>query len=425
MHYFNYRNDKLFCEDVEVKALAEEFGTPLYVYSKRTLIEHFEKIKEAFSGVDSLVCYSVKANSSLSLLNVLVSRGCGLDIVSGGELNRAKLVNCPAKKIVYASVGKTEGEIRDAIKYGILLFNVESLPELERINKVAASLKRIQDVALRVNPDVDAHTHKYITTAKKETKFGIDLAGAQKIFLEAKRKYKNINLNGIHIHIGSQIIEAKPFVKAVKKVLSLVDQINSAGINLEYFDIGGGLGIIYDEERPQTAKDFAASILPLIKKRDFKIILEPGRFIAGNAGILAAKVLYIKESYRKQFVIVDAAMNDLIRPSLYNAYHKIVNLSRPPQVLGRRSQIKDRKLVDVVGPICESGDFLGKSRILDAVAGDYIAVMSAGAYGFSMSSNYNSRPRPAEVLVDGSKYYLIREREDYKDLVRKEKIIKI
>jgi diaminopimelate decarboxylase len=205
----------------------------------------------------------------------------------------------------------------------------------------------------------------------------------------------------------------------------LVDQINSAGINLEYFDIGGGLGIIYDEERPQTAKDFAASILPLIKKRDFKIILEPGRFIAGNAGILAAKVLYIKESYRKQFVIVDAAMNDLIRPSLYNAYHKIVNLSRPPQVLGRRSQIKDRKLVDVVGPICESGDFLGKSRILDAVAGDYIAVMSAGAYGFSMSSNYNSRPRPAEVLVDGSKYYLIREREDYKDLVRKEKIIKI
>lgn len=419
MHYFSYKKDALYCEDAPLSRIVKKYGTPLYVYSRRTLTEHFDKIREAFAMVQPIICYSVKANSNIALLKLLISRGSGLDIVSGGELFRARLAGCPPKKIVYASVGKTESEIAEAMRCGILLFNAESVPELERINAVAGQMRKRQEVALRVNPDVDARTHRYITTGKKETKFGIDSKTAKNIFLSAGKKYPHLRINGIHIHIGSQITEPEPFIEAIKKMAAFIKELARAGAALSYFDIGGGLGIIYDDEKPQTAQEFAAHVLPLIKQTGLQVILEPGRFIVGNAGILVSRVLYVKESYKKQFVIVDAAMNDLLRPSLYGSYHKIVPLAQA--AAARYRKFAGSKKVDVVGPICESGDFFGKDRFLDVQTGDFIAVLSAGAYGFSMSSNYNSRPRAAEILVDGAKTYVIREREEYQDLVRKEK----
>ncbi len=412
MHEFKYIGNNLCCEDVKVQDLVERFGTPLYVYSYHTLIDHYVKLKTAFRKIAPLVCYSVKANSNLALLKALVEKGAGLDIVSGGELFRALKVGCPAEKIVYASVGKTDREIEEAIRRGILFFNVESLPELENIDRIAGKLGKITNVAIRINPDVEAKTHKFITTGKITDKFGIDLNSAYKILLW-RRKFTNVKISGLHIHIGSQITESAPFVAAIRKVAEFIRQLKRKGIELEYFNIGGGLGIIYDRQTPQTAQKFAAKVLPLLERTGLKIILEPGRFIAGQAGILVTRVLYVKTTPRKKFVIVDGGMNDLIRPALYNAYHNILPL--------RKS--KGTETVDVVGPICESADFFAKERKLPKVKiGDFLAVMSAGAYGFSMASNYNTRLLPEEVLVVKDRTFVIRKRQTYEDLVRNEVI---
>jgi len=411
MHEFRYKNHYFYCEDANVFDLVRRFGTPLYVYSRKTLLDHYLKLRSAFSQINPLICYSVKANSNLSILKALVTQGAGLDIVSGGELYRALKVGCPAQKIVYASVGKTDNEIITAISKGIFFFNVESLAELENINRISGKLKKITRAAIRLNPDVEAKTHKYVTTGKITNKFGIDLDSAYKIFL-LRDKFKNLNICGLHIHIGSQITESAPFVAAIKKVSDFIRRLKHKGVELEYLNIGGGLGIVYDRETPQTAQIYAGKIIPLLKETGLKIIMEPGRFIVGNAGILVTKVIYIKHTPKKKFIIVDAGMNDLIRPALYSAHHSILSL---------RENLKSEK-ADVVGPICESGDFLAKERLISKVKeGDYLAVMGAGAYGFSMSSNYNSRLRSAEVMVDGDKISLIRKRESFEDLIRNEK----
>lgn len=411
MHDFKFKQRALHCEDVKVRALAEKFGTPLYVYSYNTFIGHFLKLKKAFAPVKPIICYSVKANSNLAILKALVEHGSGLDIVSGGELYRALKVGCPPSRIVYASVGKTDGEIEEAIRKGILFFNVESLPELENINRIARKLKKRTNVALRINPDVEAKTHKYITTGKLTNKFGIDFDTATDI-LRIAGDLSNVAIKGLHIHIGSQITIGEPFVEAIKKVVAFIKSNKARGVEIEYLNIGGGLGIIYSHEVPQTAAEFAAKVLPILKASGLKIIMEPGRFIIGSAAVLVTKVLYVKKTPLKKFVIVDAGMNDLIRPSLYEAHHEIV-----PLVDRHRASEK----VDVVGPICESGDFLAKERMLPRVReGEYLAVMCAGAYGFSMSSNYNSRRRAAEILVKGRKIALIRKRENMQDLIRNE-----
>ena len=413
MHEFKYLGNQLYCEKTKVSALAEKFGTPLYVYSYHTLIDHYLKLKSAFSGINPLICYSVKANSNLSILKALIVLGAGLDIVSGGELFRAQKVGCPAQHIVYASVGKTDKEISAAIAKGILFFNVESLAELKNIDRIAKGLNKITRVAIRINPDVEVKTHKYISTGKITNKFGIDLESAYKILL-LRNNFSNLNICGLHIHIGSQITQSAPFVEAIKKVSNFIQRLKGSGIVLEYLNIGGGLGIIYDQEAPQTAQIYANEIIPLLKKTGLKIIMEPGRFIVGNAGILVVKVLYIKHTQKKKFIIVDGGMNDLIRPALYCAYHNIWPLVK---------NAKTEK-ADVVGPICESGDFLAKERLIAKVKeGDYLAVMSAGAYGFSMSSNYNSRLRAAEVMVANDKTVVIRNRESAQDLVRNEVIV--
>jgi diaminopimelate decarboxylase len=416
MHYFRYKNSRLYCEDINIQRIAEEVGTPFYLYSYKTLIDHYRKIKMAFNSLNPLICFSMKSNSNLSVIKALVNAGAGLDIVSGGELFKAQQVKADPKKIVYASVGKTSLEINNAIKSGILLFNVESVPELIMIDRLCGRLKKKVKVAIRVNPGVKANTHKYITTGTKENKFGIDEDTLFEIF-EDKEEFKNINIAGIHIHIGSQITEAAPFVKAIKKVTSIISTIRQKGHDIEYLNIGGGLGIVYGKERPQTAKAFAGAVIPLIARLKVKLILEPGRFISGNSGILVTRVLYVKKSHSKNFIIVDAAMNDLARPSLYGAFHEILPLKR--STANRDSRVK----FDVVGPICESGDFIAKDRKLPFLKeGDFFAIMSAGAYGFSMSSNYNARPRAAEVMVAKGRYYIVRKRETYRDLIRGETI---
>ena len=397
MHEFKYKGNNLYCENLLVQDLAKKFGTPLYVYSYETLVGHFLRLKEAFSSVDPLICYSVKANSNLAVLKALVKQGAGLDIVSGGELERARLVGCPAQRIVYASVGKTDREISAALNYGILFFNVESLAELENINRIARRRGVSPRVAIRINPDVEAKTHKFITTGKITNKFGIDLESAYKILLLRKR-FRNVSICGLHIHIGSQITTAEPFVAAIRKVARFIDKLTVKGIDLEYLNIGGGLGIIYDNETPQTAKKYADKVLPLLKATGLKIIMEPGRFIAGNSGILVARVLYIKNTPKKKFIIVDAGMNDLIRPALYSAYHNILPL--------RKGLVSEK--ADVVGPICESGDFLAKERNVAKVKeGEYIAAFGAGAYGFSMSIIVVSRQSTSDVI--GGVKYLSRE----------------
>ena len=415
MHEFKYKNHRLYCEKVKVEELAEKFGTPLYVYSYRTLIDHFLKLQKAFQSVDTLICYSVKANSNLAILKALVNHGAGLDIVSGGELCRALKVGCPAERIVYASVGKTDKEIEEAIRRRILFFNVESVPELENINRIAGKLSRVVRVAIRINPDVEPKTHKYITTGKLTNKFGIDFKSAAQILL-VRKALANIKISGLHIHIGSQITDSEPYVAAITKTINFIEKLRKDGVTLDYLNIGGGLGITYNNETPQTANAFAGKIIPLLKRSGLKIIMEPGRFIVGNSGILVTKVLYIKSTPKKKFVIVDAGMNDLIRPALYDAYHDIlpVESSRNPGVSQK---------VDVVGPICESGDFFAKGRKLEPVKeGQYLAIMSAGAYGFSMSSNYNSRRRAEEVMVSKDQVFVIRKRENFEDLTAKEVI---
>ncbi|MEK7867813.1 MAG: diaminopimelate decarboxylase, partial [Candidatus Omnitrophota bacterium] len=415
MHDFNYKHNDLYCESVSVEELARKYGTPLYVYSRNTLISHYRKIKEAFSPINPLICFSMKANSNMAICKVLVKEGSGLDIVSGGELYKAFKIGVSPRKIVYAGVGKRDIEIEIAMRHHIFFFNVESIPELWLINKVAGRLGMRQKVAIRINPDIKARTHRYITTGHGENKFGVDFETAKKIFL-GKQKYKNLDISGVHMHIGSQIVDAEPFIKAMERIVNFIKDMETQDIGVRWFNIGGGLGIIYSNEKPQTAKEYAKAILPVLKKTKANIIMEPGRFIVGNAGALIAKVQYIKETPSKNFAIVDAAMNDLIRPSLYGAYHEIL-----PVRSHSYSDSKEIKDFDVVGPICESGDFLGKNRkFIGLKEGDLLSVMGAGAYGFSMSSNYNSRPRVAEVMVDGPKTKLIRRRETYEDLIRTE-----
>lgn len=414
MDYFNYKKDTLFAEEVDFNLLAEKYGTPLYVYSLRTMSEHYKKIENAFSDMEKIICYSVKANSNIGILNEMKKLGSGFDIVSGGELYRVLKIGADPKKIVYAGVGKTKQEIEYALKSDILMFNVESINELKAIDAVSKKLKKKAAVAIRINPDVTASTHEYITTGKKENKFGIDIVLAFNIFRTAK-KMKNIDVKGIHIHIGSQITTIIPYINAIDKITRFIKDLRADDINIQYLNIGGGLGIIYNEEKPATADEFAYAIKPYISGLNIKLILEPGRFIVGNAGVLLTRVIYNKKGIKKNFLIVDAGMNDLIRPSLYGAYHKIlpVNIKKGKKVI-----------YDIVGPICESGDFLGKERVLTELKeGDLLAVRSAGAYGFSMSSNYNSRLRCAEVLVRDNKHFLIRKRESFEDLIRLEKIV--
>lgn len=413
MHDFHFKNKELTCESVRIADIARKVGTPVYVYSYKTLTDHFTKIKTAFAPVSPTICFAMKSNDNLAVVKALLNEGAGVDIVSAGELRKALKLGANPKKIVFASVGKTEDEIRLALKTGILLFNVESTPELEEINHVAKKLKMKARVALRINPDVSAATHEAITTGTLKKKFGIDLLSAHRIF-RAKIKYPHIQFCGIHVHIGSQITTGKPFIKALKKVIEFIGHLRQDGIHLEYLDIGGGLGIIYKDEQPQTAQQFADAVLPLLRQTGLKIIMEPGRFIVGNAGIFVTRVLYLKDNGYKKFVIVDGGMNDLIRPALYHAYHEIVPV---------KTKAAPKIKADIVGPVCESGDFFAKDREIAQVGkNDLLAIMSAGAYGFSMSSNYNSRCKPAEVMVKGNKFYIVKERETFVDLIRGEKI---
>ncbi len=414
LHDFYYVGRELCCEKVRVKEMVDAVGTPLFIYSHRTITEHYKKLTRAFRSVRPLVCYSMKANSNLGILKALVSEGAGLDIVSGGELYRALRVGCDPKKIVYAGVGKTGEEIKGAIRAGILLFNVESVPELAELNRAARGMNRKIQVSLRVNPGIDPHTHESIATGKAESKFGLDLDTAHAVFIK-QEQYPSLSICGIHVHIGSQIVTGEPFVKAFRKVLIFVTSLEKEGYKIRYLNVGGGLGIIYSDEKPQTAEEFAAELLPLFQKKKFRLIFEPGRFIVGNGGILVSEVLYIKQTPMKNFAVIDAGMNDLIRPTLYDSHHEIWPLEKDEK--------RKKWVYDVVGPVCESGDFLARDRYVQELKkGDRIAFLSAGAYGFSMSSNYNSRPRAAEVLVQGSEFKVVRRRESYEDLVRGEKI---
>lgn len=414
MHLFKYKGNELYAEDVPVKALAEKYGTPLYVYSYNTLLMHLNAYKEAFDGFPNIICFALKATPNLSILRLLGENGSGADIVSGGELFRALKAGIPASRIVYAGVGKTEDEIRYAIRSEILMFNVESSSELMEIDRIAGRMKKKAGIALRVNPDIDPETHPYIATGLKSQKFGIPIEDALEHYKVAS-KLKNTNIIGIHKHIGSQITKVSPFVEGLKRTLLLVDELNASGINIRYLDIGGGLGITYEDETPPHPRELAQNILPIVKGREhLTLIMEPGRSISGNAGILVSKALYNKKTPDKEFLIVDAGMNDLIRPSLYGAYHRIIPIIKAKQ---------HKYIQDIVGPICESGDFLAKERELERIPqGEYIAVMSAGAYGFSMSSNYNSRPLPAEVMVRGKQHFLIRKRQTYDDLIAGERL---
>lgn len=412
MHDFKYRNKELYCEAVNVADVAKKVSTPFYLYSYSTILDHYCKLQTAFNSIGPLICYSMKANSNLAICRALVKAGSGLDIVSGGELYKALLAGCDPKKIVYASVGKTEEEIRHAVAKEILFFNVESVSELELINKVAADLGVMASIALRINPDVEPRTHSYITTGKLTNKFGIDFDSAYQV-LQNRVKFSHLKFSGLHMHIGSQIIKARPYILAIKKIIGFIEKLKKEALNIEYLNIGGGLGIIYSDESPQTADEFAGEILPILRNARLKIVLEPGRFIVGNAGILVTRILYLKKTPLRNFVIVDAGMNDLIRPSLYGAYHDILPIRYPLSA--------KRYKVDVVGPICESGDFFAKDRKLPKLnEGELLAIMSAGAYGFSMASNYNCRLRPAEVMVKGNKFYVVRKRDSYVDLVRKD-----
>ncbi len=417
MHLFAYKNGELWCEQVRVRDVAKELGTPLYLYSYNTILDHYRKVAKAFAPINAAVCFAMKANSNLAILRALAKVGAGFDVVSGGELRKALQAGANPKKIVYASVGKTAQEIEQAVKAGILFFNVESAQELRQIESVCRRLRKRQMVSLRMNPDVDPHTHSFITTGHKASKFGMDIRTVESL-VRRHKEFPHLIFGGLHIHIGSQILEARPFKAAIQKALRVIARAKRSGAPIRYLNIGGGLGIIYHKETPQTAADYAKAVLPLLKRSRLKVILEPGRFIVGNSGILLTQVLYLKESRSKKFAIVDAGMNDLIRPSLYGAYHQIL-----PAVEENGAGRSRRIRYDVVGPVCESGDFFAKDRSLPPLnPGNLLAVMGAGAYGFTMASNYNTRPRAAEVLVRGNRWYLIRQRERYEDLVRTERI---
>ncbi len=413
MEDFQYKHGELHCEDVALARIAKEFGTPCYIYSHASLIRNFRAFDGAFQGLPHIVAFAMKANSNIGLLRLMAKEGSGADIVSGGELFRALKAGVPPSKIVFAGVGKNPQEIRDALKADVLMFNVESSAELRAIDAVAAELGVKARVALRINPDVDPKTHPYISTGLKKSKFGISADRALEEFKLAS-SLTHIEVVGVHKHIGSQLTDLTPFVDALKKILGLVEQLKAQGINLRYINIGGGLGITYADEVPPKPHQLAEAVSPLLRDLKCMLIMEPGRSIVGNAGILLTKVLYNKDGEAKRFVIVDAAMNDLIRPSLYGAYHDIRHV---------RQTAAKPATVDIVGPVCESGDFLAKDRTMpEATSGDLLAVMSAGAYGFVMSSNYNSRPRVPELLVKGGEVHVLRARETYDDLIRGEQI---
>ncbi|MDH5639142.1 MAG: diaminopimelate decarboxylase [Nitrospinota bacterium] len=415
MHHFDYKDGQFHCEDVPLAKIAEEVGTPFYCYSHATLLRHFTVFDQAFKDVPHLVCFAVKANSNLAVVRLFAKQGGGADIVSGGELYRAQKAGVPADKTVFAGVGKTAPEIEAALKAGILMFNVESTQELLLIDLVAGKLGVKAPVALRVNPDVDPQTHPYISTGLKQSKFGISIESAMEEYKNAS-KLPNIEIVGMHKHIGSQITLVSPFADALEKTLELVTALRAEGINIKYVDIGGGLGITYNDEAPPHPDELAKAIVPMLKETGCTIVFEPGRVLVGNAGALVTRALFTKSNVEKTFIIVDAAMNDLARPSLYGSYQHIVPVT---QEAAKRKKIT----ADVVGPICESGDFLAKDRVLPEIYPDELmAVMSAGAYGFTMSSNYNSRPRVPEVLVNGATYDVIRKRETVEDLVRGESI---
>jgi len=425
MDYFNYKDGKLFAEDADVERIAAEVGTPVYIYSKATFIDHLQKIQKAYSRLDTSVCYSVKACGNINILKILAEAGSGFDIVSGGELHRVLQAGGEPSKIVYAGVGKTDKELIEALNARIGYFNIESEAEMENLIRLATQHKKRPKAALRVNPDVDPKTHTYTTTGKKEAKFGVDIERARKVFADYG-KNKAVKLCAIHIHLGSAGKAVEPYVEAIEKALVLIDRLRSDGFTIEAVDMGGGYGADYITAEAPTAADYAAAIVPMLKGKGLKLILEPGASIAANAAILVTQVLYLKSSGSKKFIIVDAAMNDLIRPPLYGAFHFIwptkVDKKFTPPRRDRDLQLAGTEVVDVVGPICESADFFAQDRALPPTKrGDLLSVFTAGAYGFTMSSNYNARCRAAEVLVDGSKFSVIRKRESYEDLTSLEK----
>lgn len=416
MDHFNYRNNSLYAENLSLTDIAATHGTPCYVYSRATIAQHYKAFADAASAhPHSLVCYAVKANSNIAILNLLAKLGSGFDIVSGGELRRVIAAGGDPKKVVFSGVAKTADEMRFALQLGIKCFNVESIAELERLQQVASSLNMQAPVSVRVNPDIDAKTHPYISTGLKANKFGIDILLARDIYRQAAA-YSHLDVVGVDCHIGSQLTETQPFLDALEKLLTLIDQLHSDGIQLKHIDIGGGLGVTYDNETPPSPADYIGKVVALLKSYpQLELIMEPGRAIMANAGVLLTKVEFLKPGQEKNFAIVDAAMNDLIRPALYSAWQAIV----PVNINASASSA----LYDIVGPVCETGDFLGKDRELAIAQGDLLAVRSAGAYGFTMSSNYNSRPRAAEVLADGDTLHLIRAREQWADLWRGEQLI--
>lgn len=416
MDFFQYKNEQLYVEDLPVKQLAEEFGTPLYIYSRATLERHWHAFDSALGKHPHLICYAVKANSNIGILNVMAKLGSGFDIVSQGELERVLAAGGEASKVVFSGVAKSRAEIMRALEVGIRCFNVESIAELHHINQIAGEMGKIAPISLRVNPDVDAHTHPYISTGLKENKFGVSVDEAREVYKLAAT-LPHVKITGMDCHIGSQLTELHPFLDATDRLIRLIEQLKEDGITLKHLDLGGGLGVTYTDETPPHPSDYAAALLNKLKGyENLEIILEPGRAIAANAGILVAKVQYLKSNESRNFAITDTGMNDMIRPALYEAYMNIIEIDRTLE--------RERAIYDVVGPVCETSDFLGKQRELAIAEGDYIAQRSAGAYGASMSSNYNSRPRTAEVLVDGDKAHLIRRRESLSELWALESIAK-
>lgn len=413
MHHFQYQKDKLCCEEVPVSEIARDVGTPFYLYSHATLVKHFKAFDSAFHGTKHLTCFAMKSNSSMAILRLFARLGGGLDIVSGGELYRALRAGVDPRRIVYSGVGKRREDLEYALKSDILMFNVESSQEIVLLDEVAESLGKKAPIAIRVNPDIDPHTHPYISTGLKENKFGVDINEALEEYKRAAN-LSNLLVSGVSCHIGSQLTQVNPIVDALKKLQEFIRKLGEEGIDIRYFDLGGGLGITYDKEEPPHPKAYAAAIQEALDIKDLTLILEPGRVIMGNAGILITKVLYTKTIQKKRFIIVDAAMNDLIRPSLYGSFHAI-----QPVKLAGHQKIR----ADIVGSICESSDFFARDREVESFKpGELMAIMSSGAYGLSMSSNYNSRPRVAEVMVKGNQYYIIRARETYEDLIKGEEI---
>ncbi|MGH8762838.1 MAG: diaminopimelate decarboxylase [Nitrosospira sp.] len=410
---FDYRSARLYGESVRLDRIAGEFGTPCYVYSRAALVAAYREFDAAFAGRDHLVCYAVKANSNLAILNLFARLGSGFDIVSGGELQRVIKAGGDPQKVVFSGVGKRPDEMWAALAAGILCFNVESEAELTVLNRVAGEMNKIAPVSLRVNPDVDAKTHPYISTGLKENKFGIPFDQAEKLYASS-RQFANVRVTGLDCHIGSQLIELDPFVEACGKILGLLDRIETQGLQIDHLDLGGGLGIRYSQESPPSARDYVAGLCKGIGRRNQRILIEPGRALVGNAGILLTRVEYLKYTPHRDFAIVDAAMNDLMRPALYDAYHEILPVT---------ANQGNAKTYQIVGPVCETGDFLGHDRKLALSQGDLLAIMSAGAYGMSMSSNYNTRARAAEVMVDGDQVHLIRERESVDLLAAGEKML--